>query len=1807
MAEFKLGRIKFVWKNTWTTGSTYYVDDVIRFGGKTFICVVGHTAAADFYTDANNVPARWNRFADGQSWLGDWSQTTEYKIGDIVKYGGQTYICNLAHESGLLLETDQLKWDLFAEGFDWQGDWNTSFTYKVNDIIKYGGNVYLCNTAHTSAETYTLGLEDNLSDWDLFTEGLDWKTDWDIEVRYKVNDVVKYGGQVYVCNTPHTSSASAELGLEVDQSKWDYFHKGIELVGEWANATRYKVNDLVRYGSSIWRCVDHHTSTTGFDTVRFEIFVPGITFQEVWNPSTIYTPGDIVRYGGWSYVAKTVHANQIPENNGNWELISTGYKFEGEWSNSSSYLVGEVVTHGGYTYAATVNNINQTPPNTDYWSRLNSGLRWRGSWDNSISYILGDIVRFGSFSYVCVQPHVSDDDDSTITPTVNSPEKDVLGVFWNLITAGLEESILSSPGDLVYYSPQGIAALPIGQEGQVLTVENGLPAWSFWGFADKVYYVALHGIDSPAPVYGVTLDKPFRTVRYATEQIENGLEFPNAGRLLKLNRTFVQTEIVEYVDRQITLGTGIWNGFTYSKATCQRDMGLLFDAIVHDLTHGGNVRSIKAARSYFTPLGQSYILGQEAQTVEAINYGLSLIQLILGNLEPAQNYQETNGILVNDRIKQIIDFSLTAESGSTELVSALVVITTDAITNDTLDNLPKEVVPGYTINVKTGLFEEVLPIIVPANTAVVGDELRSTKVSPAGKLIANNDKTKSIATINYLKSITEDIVTNVTISKTTGNTATQVTTAQLAGNIGSATAVTRTVSNSTVIKNILETNVSPTVVLSNPTGWGSSLVDTAYATTSNTSGATTGYNDGRSQIQANKDFVVAEITAWIEDQIAGSISPFTSGFTYNSLACARDVALILDAIIYDTTYGGNTQTIIAGNAYYSYGIATFGDGEKSQTLAAYVHLQSVLSDIILENTITPSTNNLLSQNTAGNAGSAASAEFASERVQDIIDIITVDGDETDVGYPALTDPSLSWVSSELINAYGLLIGQKAIVQSDAVQYIKREYPTLLFNETTCSRDVGFIVQALGYDLMFNSNFASITAGRAYRRGTESAQLVVAQQLDATKDIIDFISKKSSYIVASGAAVTADLLWTDIVNYVDTGTQPIIVGTNTPTESLDTINGATILQLNKEFLAAEAVAWVADNFSTTVTASNSGTSEFTAGDTSWMVVGDAIRFSGTVFGGIATGVTYFVESVVTSTSFKISTTLGGTALTLTAGTGSMTVAFYYKQDRCKNDVYSYVDAISYDLVHTGNYKSSYAAKYYRNALTGSKLEDMYLVRNGCGLRNQTTLGLDGSSDGNTTGVQSPLTVPDSFGLSRPKAGAYASLDPGWGPNDERVWIINKSTYVQNITTFGIGATGQKIDGALHAGGNDSIVSNDFTQVISDGIGAWVTNLGRAELVSVFSYYAHIGYLAENGGKIRATNGNNSYGDFGSVADGLDLTEIPVIAKVDNQANQARVENVYTDGDRILKFEYSNAGLAYNTANYTINGPGSGTSILGNETRDGGVFQVRLTDPGDPELIGGEGYITASNVAQAGNTTQITIAATDTALPGAYNGMAIYILSGTGAGQYGFIDTFNAASKVATVRKESTGEPGWDHIILGTAISASLDLTTIYEIVPRLTFNEPPYSTSLADGLDSYNWKDIVFGDGFATYLNRPALGGSGSNAFVDITRRFGQYAVTLLSGGFGYVPGDVLTIAGNLLGGSTPANTLTITVNVVDTDTGEILSFSSTGTAISAQWVAVAHNVNEVNTSVDGVTWTTRTLPSTAKWQAIAYGAASNVS
>ena len=599
------------------------------------------------------------------------------------------------------------------------------------------------------------------------------------------------------------------------------------------------------------------------------------------------------------------------------------------------------------------------------------------------------------------------------------------------------------------------------------------------------------------------------------------------------------------------------------------------------------------------------------------------------------------------------------------------------------------------------------------------------------------------------------------------------------------------------------------------------------------------------------------------------------------------------------------------------------------------------------------------------------------------------------------------------------------------------------------------------------------------------------------------------------------------------------------------------------------------------------------------------------------------------------------------------SYNFDSELCKRDVRRYIDAWKYDIIYTGNYKSLLAARYYRNAVLGSQGEDMFYCRDATGVRNCTLTGLSGSLN--------PPNVNDIFRL--PTAGSFISLDPGWGPEDNRTWILNRSPYIQGVTTFGTGCVGQKIDGALHDGGNKSIVSNDFTQVISDGVGAWVTNNGRAELVSVFTYYAHIGYLTQAGGIIRATNGNCSYGRFGAIADGVDLTEVPTTAAVYTRAQQAIVAAAFAGDfvDEIQIIEWTNAGQDYTQATASFIGAGVDAEVLFEDFRDDAVFEARRLDASTTiaQNIGGGGYTLVQNNAQAGNLTSITIASNDPNAEANYLGMRIVLTSGPGTGQYAYITAYNNVSKIVSVARESDNQPGWDHVVPGKPSTVPLTTGTTYRIEPRVIFEAPDYAATEITVPVNTAWSDIAYGETTEVYSNLSAGPGTGTvieddglvpeDAIFNVTKVGRNYTITVVNGGAGYETNQELIISGDDLGGETPLNDLTILVTSVSNDStnsivtaeqktygtgedneatsGRFVVISAGGTAglyssngedwesfnmpTAGDWkctaagnnrfVAIRTGSNAAASSLDGITWTARTMPASRNWNSVAYG------
>ena len=537
------------------------------------------------------------------------------------------------------------------------------------------------------------------------------------------------------------------------------------------------------------------------------------------------------------------------------------------------------------------------------------------------------------------------------------------------------------------------------------------------------------------------------------------------------------------------------------------------------------------------------------------------------------------------------------------------------------------------------------------------------------------------------------------------------------------------------------------------------------------------------------------------------------------------------------------------------------------------------------------------------------------------------------------------------------------------------------------------------------------------------------------------------------------------------------------------------------------------------------------------------------------------------------------------------AYSFDPERCRRDVRGFLDALIYDTEYPGNYKSILAARWYRNAVLGSTTDDLFYFRDASGLRHCTLQGL--------TGTLSPPGVFDLYQL--PTGGAYCSLDPGWGPNDERTWITTRSPYIQGVTTIGTNCVGQKIDGALHNGGNKSIVSNDFTQVISDGVGAWVLNNGRAELVSVFTYYAQVGYLATSGGVIRALNGNCSYGTFGAYSQDRDPNEIPRTANVYTKNQEAIVASTFAGefSNSIQILEWTNAGQEYSSATFTVLGNGTGVVIEGNEIRDNSVFQSRIVPLDDSTNPGGGGYLLVGNNAQVGGgPTTIVIATNDPNSITEYQGMRIIITAGVGTGQYGYIQSYDNITKIVTVYKESTGTPGWDHVIPGNPLVDSFSTNTVYRIEPRPIWSEPQFTSQEGAMYLDFAWNSIEFGalNGSSTTTAPLGSGTSPTAATFSVSRSNKKYTVTLVSAGTGYEVDDELVILGTELGGLSPDNDLTITVQAIN-GSGNISNFSHEGTALNGLYVASTSNSDRTSISKDGVSWLNGgNLPSSGSWK-----------
>ena len=89
MAQIDLGKLKFNWRGTWQTSTAYETDDVVEFGGSTFIAVAN--VASNNIQDPK-ASAAFEFMTVGLVFKGNFSSTTSYQKGDVVNYNNATFV-----------------------------------------------------------------------------------------------------------------------------------------------------------------------------------------------------------------------------------------------------------------------------------------------------------------------------------------------------------------------------------------------------------------------------------------------------------------------------------------------------------------------------------------------------------------------------------------------------------------------------------------------------------------------------------------------------------------------------------------------------------------------------------------------------------------------------------------------------------------------------------------------------------------------------------------------------------------------------------------------------------------------------------------------------------------------------------------------------------------------------------------------------------------------------------------------------------------------------------------------------------------------------------------------------------------------------------------------------------------------------------------------------------------------------------------------------------------------------------------------------------------------------------------------------------------------------------------------------------------------------------------------------------------------------------------------------------------------------------------------------------------------------------
>ena len=1354
--------------------------------------------------------------------------------------------------------------------YNWAGTWAPATAYGRDDVALKDGKAYICLIPNTSSSNFYTDLNNTFPRWQLVLDGKTWTGTWATGQSYGVGQIVIFGGKAYYCITAHTSSTFAS-----NTANWETYTEFVSWYPAWTTNKEYGINDVVKYGGIVYKCTTNHTSAGSvsqgleIDQVNWAVFYSGLEYKGPWASNTRYKLNDLVKVDANIYVCSQFHTSNQTLNTSNFLMWLPGQMNDLIWSNVTTYQIGDTVIYGGDAYISkTANNLNYFP-NTDTtnWGLFNVGYTVRNTWSSSTNYAPGDLVSRNGILYEATARSIAQD------PNIST----VSGSYISAGSSGTTINLLSSNGVIPGMTVSGVG-MTNGQRISTVTTSTASATGKITG--SPVNISSFTSATATGP-YLVTFTIPIQSVAPSTS-----IAYTVAGNS---NSSF---------NGSFTATASTTTSITLSYSTDPGSYG----------TGTTTLASLVTTYTVITFLSTTPSTYQVAFVIptQASAPSTNVQYIVEGN----------SNTLFNGT------FSCTAS-------------TTTSITLSYSTNPGSYGTGTTTVTPSTGTVLTLSGTVT--GTFAVGMVISGTGIT-SSHIVSGSGTSWVVSTAQAVTSTTvTGTLNSIVLSKIANGTLTTGQTLSFLGlnsNYWSLLIPGKQWAN--------RWTVGSQYVSGDVVSWSTA---TYVCINGNTASYISPVATNRPDYDTNASYWVLLIAHDLNNSLnlQGDLRTFKNNKPSTTAIGTDTYVLGVSADVPNWRKLNVVPAVFyvddnAGQDIASYGI-TWDQPWKTIRYAC----DTINQGFYYTNAVTLLKNNKafmiaemyqwmlyqMSQNISPfSPDSLWDVNYTQRDAERVIDAIIYDLKRGGNSQTVAATLSYFYYGSKT-QFYNSLVAASVIYYSPALNYLLSLMQNVITNTSVTP----------SYQQVNNVTPSSVV--NQIINNTLIAESGTATEISSLMSIVTTaLTNQNTYSVPNtNTGITASI-------NVKTGTYneflPIVIPENVSIIGDELRSAVVQPATSKTFSCTQTIATNSNPVTSNTMVVNS-----TVGLTDQMpmqFISPYINNASTTFGDVISGKTYYIKgSSITSTSlqindgptfnFKGSTTNNtniisnvssitqlAVGMTITGpGIPSNTYVYSFAQEinsvsnitlcsgypLAENYVFVTSNATTSGILQTftasGNLVNFSNGSGNMTVFAGECLKNMFLMRNGTTIRNMSLFGLKGT-----------LTANNTYSTARPTGGAYTSLDPGTGPNDTSAWIIRRSPYAQNLTIFGDGASGIKIDGTLHNGGSKSIVSNDYTMVLSDGIGIWCTGPGAiTEAISVFSYYAYAGYFAEAGGRIRSANGNSSYGTFGVVSEGYDLTEVPLTGTVNNQSQQvqASVISAFGTADQLLKLNYSNAGSAY----------------------------------------------------------------------------------------------------------------------------------------------------------------------------------------------------------------------------------------------------------------------------------------------------------